>query len=74
MVEEVIRKVPCSISKTLYDEITRAKNTLDSIEKQKRMGKKKKNWTFIGASHRVGQYLYQKRLEKKSGVKFDDMF
>ncbi len=60
------KKVSTQISKTLYDEIKVAQKTLNSVEHQKCIGKKRKNFTFIETSEKLGKYLFSQRKKAKS--------
>lgn len=60
-----INKRSCQISNKLFSEIEKSMDNLNSIEKQLRMGKKKKNYTFIEVSDKLGSMLEQLRKQKK---------
>lgn len=60
-----ITRVPVSISKTLKDEIDYAWKNLNSIEKQKTMGKKKINYSMLEVSDKIGKLLYSLRKSNK---------
>ena len=64
--KEKISYVRAEISKTLYDEINRAKDNLNSVERQLCMGKKKRTWSFKETSDEIAKYLKSKRIERKS--------
>ena len=68
-----IKKVSCQISKSLHDEIKSAQKTLNSIEYQKCIGKRKKKYTFLETSEKVGKYLFSQRKIAKSNS-FEDLF
>lgn len=57
--------VSCDIDQDLHKEIKYAQDNLNSVEKQKRMGKKKKTWTFKETTKELAKYLRVKRLSKK---------
>lgn len=70
-----IVRVSCSISKDLYDEIKEAQKTLNSIEHQRCIGKKKQTFNFVETSQRIGKYLKSQRRSKKQMTSiFDDWF
>ena len=59
-----IVKRSCQISDALWKEIHDAQENLNANEKKKKSGHKKKKWTFLEASDKLGTYLKSKR--KKS--------
>ena len=60
-----IQKVSCQISRKLWDEIKQAQKNLNSIEHQKCIGRKKKNYNFIETSDKIGKLLCSQRSQKK---------
>lgn len=58
---EKIKKINVQISKILWDEINSAKNHLNLNERLNSVGRKKVNYTFVEASHKLGKYLKNKR-------------
>lgn len=62
---EIIRPVSSKISNKLHKEIMYAYENLNSVEKQKTQGKKKRKFTMLEASHELGKYLYEKRKNNK---------
>ena len=67
------KKVSAQISKNLHDEILSAQKTLNSIEHQKCIGRKRKTYSFIETSEKLGKYLFSQRKKAKSqGI--DDLF
>lgn len=67
------KKISCQISKNLYDEIKSAQKTLNSVEHQKCIGRKRKTFTFIDTSEKIGKYLFSQR-KKANSQQIDDLF
>lgn len=60
---KIVRR-SCQISETLWNEIKDAQQNLNANEQKKKSGLKKKSWSFLEASEKLGAYLKSKR--KKS--------
>jgi hypothetical protein len=56
-----IIKVHTVISKKLLEEIEYAHKNLKENERNKTLGKRKRNWTQIEASHELGKWLNSER-------------
>lgn len=69
-----MKKVNTLISKSLHDEILESQKTLNSIEFQKCIGKKKKSWSFVEASDKVGKHLSSLRRQRSKSKSLEDLF
>lgn len=69
----VSKKINCQISQELFDEIKNAQNHLNDLEKQKARGYKKRTYSFIETSRKIGKYLKHRRdIAKKSAHDLSD--